>query len=100
LKRAADLAEAVYANAMPRNNSLNQLSLQQNGSVSSVSMAPFNSYTSQLGVSVPGDSTNSQGWPEGSGGESCAKKIIRSSVVLVRHLNDIFYCSFRILLLT
>jgi early B-cell factor len=66
LKRAADLVEAVYA--MPRNNSLNQLSLQQNGSVSGVSMGAFNSYTSQLGVSVPGDSTNSQGWPESSGG--------------------------------
>ncbi len=68
MKRAADLVEAVYA--MPRNNSLNQLSLQQNGSVSGVSMGAFNSYTSQLGVSVPGDSTNSQGWPESSGGES------------------------------
>ncbi|XP_032794896.2 transcription factor collier isoform X1 [Daphnia magna] len=66
LKRAADLAEALYG--MPRSNGLNQLGLQQNGSVSSVSMAPFNSYTSQLGVSVPGDSGNSQGWPESGGG--------------------------------
>lgn len=64
MKRAADLAEALYG--MPRNNSLNQLALSpamQNGSVPS--MTPFNSYTSQLGVSVPGDSTNSQGWAEG-----------------------------------
>ena len=98
MKRAADLAEAVYA--MPRNNSLNQLSLQQNGSVSSVSMAPFNSYTSQLGVSVPGDSVNSQGWPESSGGESCAKKFFSALVVLARHFKRHFYCSFRILLLT
>lgn len=54
---------------MPRSNSLNQLGLQQNGSVPTVSMAPFNSYTSQLGVSVPGDSGNSQGWPESGGGK-------------------------------
>lgn len=66
MKRAADLAEALYG--MPRNNGLNQLTLSpamQNGSVPAVSMAPFNSYTSQLGVSVPGDSANSQGWGEG-----------------------------------
>jgi len=54
---------------MPRNNGLNQLALSpamQNGSVPAVSMPTFNSYTSQLGVSVP-DAANSQ-WSEG--GES------------------------------
>lgn len=66
LKRAADLAEALYG--MPRNNGINQLAMSpalQNPSVPPVSMAPFNSYTSQL--SVP-DPTNSQvGWGEGGG---------------------------------
>jgi len=65
LKRAADLAEALYG--MPRNNGLNQLALSpsvmQNGSVPAVSMPTFNSYTSQLAVSVP-DAANSQ-WSEG-----------------------------------
>ena len=66
MKRAADLAEALYG--MPRNNGINQLAMSpalQNPSVPPVSMAPFNSYTSQL--SVP-DPTNSQvGWGEGGG---------------------------------
>jgi len=64
LKRAADLAEALYG--MPRNNGLNQLALSpamQNGSVPAVSMPTFNTYTSQLAVAVP-DAANSQ-WAEG-----------------------------------
>lgn len=55
LKRAADLAEALYS--MPRNN---QLGLSAPRSPSSM---PFNSYTGQLAVSVQ-DTAASQ-WTEG-----------------------------------
>ena len=60
LKRAADLAEALYS--MPRNP--NQLSLPAPRSPAmnnAPSMSSFNTYTGQLAVSVP---ENSQ-WEDG-----------------------------------
>jgi early B-cell factor len=59
LKRAADLAEALYS--MPRNP--NQLSLPAPRSPAMNNTSGFNSYTGQLAVSVQ-DTTNGQ-WEEG-----------------------------------
>ncbi|KAK2176820.1 hypothetical protein NP493_637g01027 [Ridgeia piscesae] len=59
LKRAADLAEALYS--MPRNP--NQLSLPPPRSPAINNTTSFNSYTGQLAVSVQ-DATNGQ-WDEG-----------------------------------
>jgi hypothetical protein len=61
LKRAADLAEALYS--MPRNP--NQLSLPtpRSPAMNNSSMGGFNAYPSQLAVSVA-DTVNGQ-WDEG-----------------------------------
>ena len=61
LKRAADLAEALYS--MPRNP--NQLSLPtpRSPAINNTSMGGFNAYPSQLAVSVA-ESVNGQ-WDEG-----------------------------------
>ena len=59
MKRAADLAEALYS--MPRNP--NQLSLPPPRSPAINNTTSFNSYTGQLAVSVQ-DATNGQ-WDEG-----------------------------------
>lgn len=62
LKRAADLAEALYT--MPRNNQLS-LSAPRSPTMSNNGMAStFNTYTGQLAVSVQ-DSGNGQ-WTEGA----------------------------------
>lgn len=62
LKRAADLAEALYT--MPRNNQLS-LSAPRSPSMGNNGMtSTFNTYTGQLAVSVQ-DSGNGQ-WTEGA----------------------------------
>ena len=65
LKRAADLAEALYS--MPRNpNQLSSMSLPTGRSpaVNNPAMSGFNAYPSQLAVSVSDTAVNGQ-WEEG-----------------------------------
>ncbi|XP_059484982.1 transcription factor collier isoform X2 [Neocloeon triangulifer] len=57
LKRAADLAEALYS--MPRNNQLALSAPRSPGMTNNHSMSGFNSYTGQLAVSVQ-DNTNEE----------------------------------------
>lgn len=62
MKRAADLAEALYS--MPRNNQLS-LSAPRSPTMSNNGMSStFNAYTGQLAVSVQ-DNGNGQ-WTEGA----------------------------------
>lgn len=60
LKRAADLAEALYS--MPRNNQLN-LSAPRSPAMTNNGMTGFNTYTGQLAVSVQENGGNQ--WTEG-----------------------------------
>lgn len=60
LKRAADLAEALYS--MPRNNQLN-LSAPRSPGMTNNGMTGFNTYTGQLAVSVQENGGNQ--WTEG-----------------------------------
>lgn len=61
LKRAADLAEALYS--MPRNPNQLPLPAPRSPAMNNTSMGGFNAYPSQLAVSVA-DSVNGQ-WEEG-----------------------------------
>lgn len=63
LKRAADLAEALYS--MPRNNQLALSAPRSPSSVTNNGMAAgFNTYSGQLAVSVQDAAGNAQ-WTEG-----------------------------------
>lgn len=62
LKRAADLAEALYS--MPRNN-MSLSGPRSPGSMTNNVQSGFNSYTGQLAVSVNADTNNGQ-WTEGA----------------------------------
>ena len=63
LKRAADLAEALYS--MPRNNQLSLTSPRTPASITHQMNAGFNSYTGQLAVSVQENSSVNGQWTEG-----------------------------------
>ena len=64
LKRAADLAEALYS-MPPRGSAHAQLGGQRSPASMSGATAPFNSYATQLAAAVPTpDPVNGQ-WDEG-----------------------------------
>ncbi|XP_037092039.1 transcription factor collier-like isoform X1 [Pollicipes pollicipes] len=64
LKRAADLAEALYS--MPRNNQLSLPAPRSPAMNQASPMSGFNTYAGQLAVSVQADAANGQ-WSEGGG---------------------------------
>lgn len=62
LKRAADLAEALYS--MPRNPNQLALPTPRSPAMNNPAMSGFNAYPSQLAVSVGDTGVNGQ-WDEG-----------------------------------